>query len=248
MAPSCDEETKIRLFLVPKTVQPKVEIKTIPKASPTPPPVSVTGSTATTEVTEKVTIKKEVPILEKPAVSGNDAKIELKIGVGKDGQIDQSPTTDRLIKLDKSPIIDHIRKTAAKNAKIDKISKLEKSEKVEKNHVIKVELEKSNENKENGQCDQEEKVEEVKKIKDEVKEVIRPRSNSKMAGLLLSPVANGGRKRKRLVHFLVLQFTLRDVTSNDFSGVIHFLKFMPKKFLRIMIQFLIPKDSKKFSI
>ena len=196
MAPSCDEETKIRLFLVPKTVQPKVEIKTIPKASPTPPPVSVTGSTATTEVTEKVTIKKEVPILEKPAVSGNDAKIELKIGVGKDGQIDQSPTTDRLIKLDKSPIIDHIRKTAAKNAKIDKISKLEKSEKIEKNHVIKVELEKSNEN---GQCDQqEEKVEEVKKIKDDV---IRPRSNSKMAGLLLSPVANGGRKRKRFVHF-----------------------------------------------
>ena len=121
MAPSSDEETKIRLFLVPKTVQPKVEIKTIPKSSPTPPPVSVTGTTVTaSEVTEKVTIKKEVPILEKPAVSGNDAKIELKIGIGKDGShFDQSPTTDRLIKLDKSPIIDHIRKASfAKNATV----------------------------------------------------------------------------------------------------------------------------------
>ena len=68
-------------------------------------------------------------------------------------------------------------------------------EKIEKSSdVIKVE-EKSNEK--NGQCDQEEKVEEVKKVKEEVKEVIRPRSNSKIAGLLLSPVANGGRKRKR---------------------------------------------------
>ena len=208
MAPSSDEETKIRLFLVPKTVQPKVEIKTIPKSSPTPPPVSVTGTTVTaSEVTEKVTIKKEVPILEKPAVSGNDAKIELKIGIGKDGfHFDQSPTTDRLIKLDKSPIIDHIRKASfVKNAKNDKTSKLvDKLEKIEKN-VIKVE-EKSgtneNENK-NGHCDQEEKVEEVKKVKEEAKEVIRPRSNSKMAGLLLSPVANGGRKRKRFVHFLV---------------------------------------------
>ena len=208
MAPSSDEETKIRLFLVPKTVQPKVEIKTIPKSSPTPPPVSVTGTTVTaSEVTEKVTIKKELPILEKPAVSGNDAKIELKIGIGKDGShFDQSPTTDRLIKLDKSPIIDHIRKASfVKNAKNDKTSKsVEKLEKIEKN-VVKVE-EKSetneNENK-NGHCDQEEKVEEVKKVKEEVKEVIRPRSNSKMAGLLLSPVANGGRKRKRFVHFLV---------------------------------------------
>ena len=207
MAPSSDEETKIRLFLVPKTVQPKVEIKTIPKPSPTPPPVSVTGTTAS-EVTEKVTIKKEVPILEKPAVSGNDAKIELKIGIGKDGShFDQSPTTDRLIKLDKSPIIDHIRKASfAKNVKTDKISKsVEKLEKVEKN-VIKVEEKtetNENENK-NGHCDQEEKVEEVKKVKEEVKEVIRPRSNSKMAGLLLSPVANGGRKRKRFVQFSVL--------------------------------------------
>lgn len=206
MVPSSDEETKIRLFLVPKTVQPKVEIKTIPKPSPTPPPVSVTGTTAS-EVTEKVTIKKEVPILEKPAVSGNDAKIELKIGIGKGGShFDQSPTTDRLIKLDKSPIIDHIRKASfVKNVKTDKTSKsVEKLEKVEKN-VIKVEEKtetNENENK-NGHCDQEEKVEEVKKVKEEVKEVIRPRSNSKMAGLLLSPVANGGRKRKRFVHFSV---------------------------------------------
>ena len=40
----------------------------------------------------------------------------------------------------------------------------------------------------------------------------------------------------------------KNVGWPKFLDVIHFLKFMPKKFLRIMIQFLILKDSKKFWI
>ena len=158
---------------------------------------SIAGSTTTTgtktihtamEPTTTNKVKKE----ECSTTDGaNDAKIELKIGVGSFD--DKSPTTDRLIRLDKSPIIDHIRKASSKiknePIKIEKKSDENQSE----------EAEKGAERKANGHCDQEiveEKVEEVKKVKS--REDIRPRSNSKMAGLLLSPVMSG-RKRKRYV-------------------------------------------------